>query len=216
MAQTPPIPPESRKLEACPRCTNQIPAGTRVCPHCNQELKDVETRDKDFKKKLKASRESPGWRTFRDALRGPYGKAALAAVPVMLALVVLYLVYGRWAGLPVHAAPNPALPLSTAQEKVEDTVRLRVSVTNRGEDVPDLSLKSVAVMVEVVHKDGRRVKKRMFPKSENHGEGALLNGETGSFDMDLPAAGVREVLLRSELVDLGAAGRVIIAPGKPR
>jgi hypothetical protein len=139
---------------------------------------------------------------------------ALAAVPVLLALVVLVLVYGRWSGHRLHIVPDPTLPIEAAQEKRGGAILLTVAVTNEGEDVPDLSLMSIGVAVEIVYRDGRRTTRTVFPKSPYRGEGALLRGETGRMTMETPAKGVKEIVLRSEVIDLGAAGRGLIRPGR--
>jgi len=125
------------------------------------------------------------------------------AAPVLVGLALLYIGYGIWTGHKVRIVPNPTLPVQVAQQKGNNSVLLKVTVTNRGEDIPDLSLKSVAVVVEFLYRDGRRDKKTVFPKAEYHGEGALLHGESGSFEIEAGTVGLAEIVMRSEVIDLG-------------
>lgn len=217
MAETPRLAPEDGQFIPCPCCTIQIPAGTRICPHCRLEVPEnlrTPPPEKAFVKVLTAARGERGASSLPE-LWSAYGKWVLAAVPVLIALVVLFWIYGRWSGHRVVVAPNPELPVTVTQEKKDDAVLLRVVVTNQGEDVRDLSLKSIGVVVEIRHKDGRVEKKTVFPKSDFHGEGALLRGESGAFDLPVPAKGIQEISLRSEVVDLGA-GRELIPAGTQR
>ncbi len=217
MAEPPQAPPEITEFMACPCCTIQIPLGTRICPHCRLEVpekyrqeaeKDAAKGRKKAAQARKAVTESPAGGLF-----SAYGKWILAGVPILIALVVLVLVYGRWSGHKVTILPNPELPITVTQEKKDQTVLLRISVTNEGDDITDLSLRSIGVVVEIQHDNGRVQKKTVFPKSDFHGEGALLRGETGVAELRLPAKGIREITLRSEIVDLGAA-RLLIPPAQ--
>lgn len=141
-----------------------------------------------------------------------YGKWIKAAAPIVLALVILVVIYQRWVGVRMTVSPNPALPVKATLAKEGSVVLVRGTVTNEGDDVPDLSMKSIGVMVEFAYRNGRRQRKRIFPKAEFRGEGALLRGETGSFEIDAPKEGLEEVVLRSEVVDLGV-GRDLTPPG---
>jgi len=145
---------------------------------------------------------------FRDR----YGKWIKAAVPIALALVVLAIIYQRWVGVRITVSPNPSLPVKASLVKKGNVVVVRGTVTNEGDDIPDLSMKSIGLMVEFAYRDGRRHRKRVFPKAEFRGEGALLRGETGSFEIEAPKDGLEEVLFRSEVVDL-ATGRDLVPPG---
>jgi hypothetical protein len=141
-----------------------------------------------------------------------YGKWGKAAVPVVLGLIVLLVVYGTWVGYAVRVESDPSLPIQVKKDKRGEKVVLKVTVKNEGEDVPDLSLRSIAVAVDFLYRDGRREKKTAFPRSEHRGEGALLRGESGGFEIEAPAKGLREVVLRSEIIDLGM-GRTLVPPG---
>lgn len=195
--------PKEEEYTACPSCTIQIPANIPVCPHCQQIVPPVERR-------ARTRPISPGAPDFA-ALWDRYGKWVKMAGPALLAVLLFALVYQRWVALNVKVEPNPSLPIWVEKEREKDALILRGTVTNRGNDIPDLSLRSVAVIVEFVYRDGRRQKKTVFPKTEFRGEGALLRGETGRFEVTVPAKELREVVLRSAIVDLGM-GRKLIRP----
>jgi hypothetical protein len=203
----------------CPYCTIQIAAGDVVCPHCKQALppsgkpaaRRARRKENDFRELL---RDQVRLESLAE-LWVRYGKWIKVAGPLLAAFLLLFLVYGVWVGHKVTVVPNPELPIKVKQEKGNRGVLLTVMVTNMGEDVPDLSLKSIGVVVEIVYRDGRREKKTFFPKAEYRGEGALLHGETGSFEIETRPKGLKEVILRSEIVDLGM-GRTLIPPGAVR
>jgi hypothetical protein len=138
-----------------------------------------------------------------------YGKWIKAAGPILLALVVLFLVYQRWISYRVTVVENPLLPVQVEEEGRGDVVILRGTVTNRGDDIPDLSLRSVGIIAEFAYRDGRMEQKTVFPKAEFRGEGALLRGETGTFEVEGTAKNLGEVVLRSEIVDLGMGRKLI-------
>ena len=207
MGNDPSAGPGENGFTGCPYCTIQVPADATVCPHCRKPLPSQAAEGPGEKGTVLSSlRVSPSGFWER------YGIWVKAAGPVLLAVVVLLLVYRGWTGVRVTVVPNPDLPLQVEKERQGNSVLLRGTVTNRGEDVPDLSLRSVAVVVEFLYRDGRREKKTVFPKAEFRGEGALLRGETGKFEMSRPAKEIREIVLRSEIVDLGM-GRRLIRPG---
>ncbi len=215
-------PPRSRgesQFISCPYCTIQIAADAAACPHCKQALtprgrpatSPARRKENHFRKFLK-TRQGP---EFLTDLWARYGMWIKVAGPVLAAFLLLFLVFRLWVGHKVTIVPNPELPIKVKQDKGNQAVLLTVMVTNLGEDVPDLSLKSIGVVVEVVYRDGRREKKTFFPKAERHGEGALLRGESGSFEFETRSKGLKEVVLRSEIVDLGM-GRTLIPPGAGR
>jgi len=204
MPDTPPQAPKSGEYTACPHCTMQIPVEDQVCPHCQQEIVPPERpqRLRPF---------SPG-RPDLAALWERYGRWVKVAGPALLAVLVLAIVYQKWVAHSVKVVPNATLPIQQVEkERKGDTLIIRGTVTNRGEHIPDLSLRSVAVVAEFVYRSGRREKKTVFPKTQFRGEGALLRGETGSFEVAGPAKEIREVILRTEVVDLGM-GRKLIRP----
>jgi len=207
---------DNQQFTGCPYCTIQIPAEAKVCPHCRQDLnlpkKPVRPpglqKGSGFLLRLLAEKRHP----LLSDLWTRHGKWIKVAGPVLAAILLLFIVYGVWVGYKVNVVPNPALTMRVKHEKKGQTVLLKVFVTNDGEDVPDLSLKSIGVVTEFLYRDGRREKKTAFPKAEFRGEGALLHGETGSFEIEALATGLKEVVLRSEVVDLGT-GRRLVPPG---
>lgn len=190
----------------CPFCTGRIPAGAPVCPHCGYALSPGGGLRSAGRRAAgrTADKTSEYWER--------YGIWVKAAGPVLLALVVLLLVYRQWAGITVSVVPNPSLPVRAETEKRRGALVIRGTVTNQGADVPDLSLRSVGVIVELAYRDGSRDRKTVFPKSEFRGEGALLRGESGRFETEVRAEGLMQVVLRSEVVDLGQ-GQRLIPPG---
>ena len=221
MAETPPFMPSERQYTDCPYCTIQIPAEAEVCPHCRKFLSPSgkkasapappEKRESGILERLRTMDGGEALIDFWIL----HGKWIKAGGPVLAALLLLFLVYGVWVGYKVRIVPNAALPVKVEQEKKDQAVLLKVFVTNEGEDVPDLSLKSIGVVMEFVYRDGRRERKTVFPKTEYRGEGALLRGETGSIEVEAPTKELKEVVLRSEVVDLGT-GRMLIPPGGRR
>jgi hypothetical protein len=219
VTERPRLPTEEQQFISCPYCTIQIAAGDVMCPHCKQALppsgkpaiSPARRKEYGFRRQR---RDQAGLESLAD-LWARYGKWIKVAGPVLAAFLLLFLVYGVWVGHKVTVVPNPELPIRVKQGKGDQGVLLTVMVTNMGEDVPDLSLKSIGVVVEIVYRDGRREKKTFFPKAEYRGEGAMLHGETGSFEIETRAKGLKEVILRSEIVDLGM-GRTLIPPGVGR
>lgn len=217
MDKKPPSEPEALpQFASCPFCTLQVRVGDPTCPHCRKPLPAAQQGADRGKGKAEpgpaARPPQGGYRTSGGGAWERYGKWIKAAVPIAVALVVLAVVYQRWVGVRVTVTPNPSLPVKATVEKQGNRVLVRGTVLNEGNDVPDLSLKSIGVMVEFAYRNGRRQRKRIFPKAEFRGEGALLRGETGSFEIDAPKEGLEEVVLRSEVVDLGV-GRDLTPPG---
>ncbi len=215
MAETPPK--RENLYAACPHCTMQIPASAETCPHCRQAVPRPGRKAGPPKAKegfLEGLRERMEGLSLPD-LWALYRKWVIAAGTLLLALVVLLVVYGTWVGYAVRVEPNPSLTVQVKKEKRGGSVILNVTVTNEGSDVPDLSLKSIVVVVEFLYRDGRVERKKVFPQSENRGEGALLHGESGGFEIEASAKGLREVILRSNVIDLGA-GRTLVSPGGAR
>ncbi len=215
MAKTPPK--REDPYAACPHCTMQVPAAAETCPHCRQQI------PRPGKKAMPAKAGAGFLEDIRERLENLslpdlwtlYRKWVIAAGTLLLALVVLFVVYGTWVGYAVRVEADPALPVKVKKEKRGGSVILGVTVTNDGADVPDLSLRSIVVVVEFLYRDGRVERKKVFPQSENRGEGALLHGESGGFEIEASAKGLREVVLRSSVIDLGA-GRTLVAPGGAR
>jgi DNA-directed RNA polymerase subunit RPC12/RpoP len=206
MPETPPLLPDNEDHIACPHCTIQIPVRVSVCPHCQQPVLPEE-------RPQRPPHFQAGW-PVPAVLWERHGKWVKAAGPILLALVVLFLVYQRWIAYRVTVVENPSLPVQVEEEREGDVVILRGTVTNRGDDIPDLSLRSVGVIAEFTYRDGRSIQKTIFPKAEFRGEGALLRGETGTFEVEGFAKNLVKVVLRSEIVDLGMGRKLIPSRGR--
>ncbi len=148
------------------------------------------------------------------ALWEQYGRWIRLGGLSLLAVLVIAIGYQKWTGYRIRVVSNPSLPILVEKERQGDTLILRGTVTNRGDDIPDLSLRSVAVIAEFVYRGGRREKKTVFPKARFRGEGALLSGETGTFEVAGPAQEIREIVLRTEVVDLGMGQKLIRPRGR--
>lgn len=217
MTELPPLHSEEQQFGVCPYCTIQIPLDAAMCPHCQKilppsgKLLDAyspkESKVADFRRRLLSD---PRWEGL-SGLWTRYGRWIKVAGPVLAAIALLFLVYGVWVDYEVSIVPNPQLPMQVKKDKRDRVDLLTVFVTNRGEDIPDLSLKSIGIVVEFAYRDGRRERKTVFPKAEFHGEGAMLNGETGRYEIAVPPQGLKEIVLRSEVVDLGM-GRTLVPP----
>lgn len=203
MSDTPPRLPTDTEYTSCPHCTIQIPANATTCPHCRQDVLPPERPKR--RPRIPAGRRDPA------ALWDRYGRWVKLAGPILLAVLVLLFVYQRGVAQRVKIMPNSSLPIRVEKEREGDAMVIRGTVTNQGDDIPDLSLRSVAVVVEFVYRNGRREKKTVFPKTEFRGEGALLRGETGKFEVAGSANELAEIVLRSKVVDLGM-GRKLIRP----
>ncbi len=207
------LPPgaDDEPFRACPFCTLRVPAASTVCPHCAGILPPRES-EVSMRARL---------RSFEgrfDVLRDLYRRQSVlvkASAPVLLGLIVVvlfFLVTGP--RVRVTVVPNPALVVTFEKEKRGDDYVVRGAVRNEGEDVPDLSLRSIRLTAEFAYKDGHVLRKAVFPKAEFRGEGALLNGESGAFSLEAPASGLRTVRLEATVVDLGGT-RILIPPGTP-
>jgi len=189
---------------ACPHCTIQVPADAPVCPHCRNPISAGSEEERGVRQPVLPSAGLPG-----SGFWERYGIWIKAAGPVLLALVVLLFVYRSWTGFRISIVPNADLPLQVDKERRGNTVVLRGTVTNRGVDVPDLSLRSIRVVVELLYRDGRRERKTAFPKTRFRGEGALLRGETGTFELVAPSDRLDAITFRCEVVDLDLGNRLI-------
>lgn len=188
----------------CPYCTIQVPIDAAVCPHCRKPLPAETDRGRNAERTILPSageRASGYW--------DRYGIWVKTAGPVLLAVVVLLLVYRSWTGFRISVVPNPDLPMQVEKERKGNTVILRGTVTNRGVDVPDLSLRSIRVVVEFLYRDGRRDRKTAFPKTRFRGEGALLRGETGTFEVVALSDRLERVSLKTEVVELDLGKKLV-------
>lgn len=184
----------------CPRCNIRIPAEATTCPFCRQPVEPPEdSGTKDIRKLLVVPERFPALKK----LYREHGKWIKVALPVLAGVPLVWLLFGLATGLSVKIPTDPNFPMEVGLEKKGGrTVLLKGELTNLGENVPDLSLRSIGVTAAFQMGDGREERRRVFPKSPFRGEGALLHGESGTFEIEVPK-GARAVTLRAEIVHLG-------------
>jgi len=200
MTESPVPGPENRNYIDCPHCTIQIPADVSNCPYCLQPVRTgIPGKPKDFRALLVPPERFPQLRKFyRD-----HGKWVKVVGPALLAILALWLAIGLLTRVKIVVPADNAFLIEAERERKDGgNVLLRGNLVNRGEDIPDLSLRSIGVIAEFLYGDGRTERKRVFPKSPFRGEGALLRGESGAFEIEVPK-GVKSVTLRGEIVNLG-------------
>ncbi len=207
MAENPTLDPGHRGYGSCPSCTIQIPSDAAFCPHCRQPVTAEAEASSDIRKLLvPPDRFVVLKRFYRD-----HGKWLKAAAPVVAGILVLWAVYAIWEGPRILVAQDNSFRIEVEREKAGGGASLlKGTLTNRGEDVPDLSLRSIGIIAEFDYRDGRSERKRIFPRSPYRGEGALLRGESGVFEIPVPRD-VKAVTLRGEIVNLGEDRRLIPA-----
>lgn len=200
MTKMPSLDPESRNYISCPHCTIQIPADVPECPYCRQPASEgASGKPKEIRGLLVPPERFPRLRNvYRE-----HGKWAKAAAPALLAVLLLWLAFGFLTRVRIVIPSDNAFLIEAERERKDGgRVLLTGKLVNRGEDVPDLSLRSIGVIAEFLYGDGRTERKRVFPKSPFRGEGALFRGESGAFEIEVPK-GVKSVTLRGEIVNLG-------------
>ena len=210
MADTPSPRSGEPRLISCPFCTIRIPDDVSVCPFCLRSVfrDKVQPPPQDDRRRPVLSGRFPAL----DRCWEEYGKWLKIAAPVLAAVLVLWIAYGRWMSLKVEVSSDGRFAVEASREKRGRNILLKGKLTNLGEDVPDLSLQSIGVIAEFRYRDGKTDRRRFFPKSLYRGEGALMRGETGSFEIEVPK-GVAAVSLRGEIVDLGE-DRTFIPAGR--
>jgi len=189
----------------CVQCKIVVSAESKVCPFCKEPLvSSLEKKQQDTTdvRKRQGKVQQGNFSAFKD-LCLKYGKW------FALAFLVLLMVFAVFAGSLLMVRPPIEIPkdpvFSIKVEKVKKGLRivlLKGTITNRGEDIRDLSLRSLGVTAEFVLSDGRVEKKRFYPESLYRGDGTLFHGESGVFEIEVPPA-ANAVTLRAEIVDLG-------------
>src|SRR5512143_236557 len=200
MTENPALDPGGRNDINCPHCTTRIPEDVSECPYCRQPiLGRTHGKRQDIRRLLVPPERFPRLgKYYRD-----HGKWVKVVGPALLAVLLLWLALGFLTRVKI-VVPSDNAFLIDAERDRKDGGRLFLTgkIINRGEDIPDLSLRSIGVIAEFLYADGRTERKRVFPKSPFRGEGALLRGETGTFEIEVPKE-VRSVTLRGEIVNLG-------------
>lgn len=200
MTEMPSLDPEVRNYICCPNCTIQIPADVPDCPYCRQRVPGgTSGKRKDIRELLVPPERFPRLGKFyRD-----HGKWVKVVVPALLAALVLWLAIGFLTRVRIVVPSDNTYRIEAERERMDGGgVLLKGKLLNRGEDVPDLSLRSIGVTAEFLYDDGRTERRRVFPKNPFRGEGALFRGESGTFEIEVPK-GVKSVTLRGEIVNLG-------------
>src|SRR5512140_3019207 len=200
MKEIPALDPESRNDINCPHCTIRIPEDLPECTHCRQPVPGrTDGMRKDIRGLLVPPERFPRLRKYYRE----HGKWVKVVGPALLAVLVLWLALGFLTRVRIVVPSDNVLLIEAERERKEgERIHLKGKLTNRGEDIPDLSLRSIGVTAEFLYGDGRTERKRVFPKSPFRGEGALLHGESGAFEIEVPK-GARSVTLRGEIVNLG-------------
>lgn len=200
MTENPTLDPGSRNYICCPHCSIQIPEDVPECPYCRQPVPGrTYGKRKDIRRLLVPPERFPRLGNYYRE----HGKWVKVVGPALLAALVLWLAFGFLTRVKITVPSDNAFLIEAERDRKEGgRLFLAGKIINRGEDIPDLSLRSIGVIAEFLYADGRTERKRVFPKSRFRGEGALLHGESGAFEIEVPK-GVKSVTLRGEIVNLG-------------
>jgi hypothetical protein len=200
MPEMPSLDPENRNYVSCPHCTIQIPGDVSNCPYCFQPVQGgTFVKSKDIRELLVPPER---FSQLRKYYRG-HGKWVKVVAPVLLAAIVLWLSIGFLTRVKIIVPSDNTFLIEVERERKDGgRTLLRGTLVNRGEDIRDLSLRSIGVAAEFLYGDGRTERKRFFPKNPFRGEGALFRGESGTFEIEVQKE-VKAVTLRGEIVNLG-------------
>jgi hypothetical protein len=200
MTEMPGLDPEGPNNISCPYCTIQIPDDVPDCPYCRQPVQGrTSGKPKDIRKLLVPPERFPQLRKYYRE----HGKWVKVVAPALLAILVLWLAIGLLTRVRIIIPADNTFLIEAERERKDDgRVLLTGTLVNQGEDVPDLSLRSIGVIAEFRYGGGRTERKRIFPKAPFRGEGALFRGESGAFEIEVPK-GVKSVTLRGEIMNLG-------------
>ena len=200
MTEMPPLEPEGRNYVTCPHCTIQIPATFPTARIASSPWRvGTSGKPKDIRELLVPPERFPRLRKYYRE----HGKWVKVVAPALLAVLVLWLALGFLTRVRIVVPSDNTFLIEAERERKDGgRVLLPGTLVNRGEDIPDLSLRSIGVIAEFLYGDGRTERKRVFPKSPFRGEGALFRGESGAFEIEVPK-GVKSVTLRGEIVNLG-------------
>src|SRR5512141_2751 len=171
MAEIPTPDPESGNYINCPHCTIRIPEDLPECPYCRQPVPGgAYGKRKAFRRLLVPPERFPRLvNFFRE-----HGKWVKVVGPALLAVLALWLALGFLTRVKITVPSDNAFLIDAERDR-KDGGRLFLTgkIINRGEDIPDLSLRSIGVIVEFLYADGRTERERVFPKSACRGGGAL-------------------------------------------
>ena len=186
----------------CYTCNIRVPADNQVCPFCKKPLvfspEEVKP-EVDIRKLLVPQESFSGIKEFYRQ----HGKWLKPVLLVLFAVVFFWVGALLLVGPPVEILEDPVFPIKV--ENVKDGLRvvlIKGTVTNMGEDIRSLSLRSLGVTAEFIWSDGRVEKKRIYPTSFFRGDGTLFHGESGVFEVEVPPK-TQKVILWAEIVNLG-------------
>ena len=186
----------------CPRCDIRVPAEMSVCPFCKQPVVQLldDGSEEGGAPKFPVPRENL---SEIEKLYREHKTWLVIVLFVLIAGITCWVAYLKVTRLYIEIPEGSVFQIEAETvQKGGRAVLLKGTITNNGEDVKDLSLRSIGVIAEFRRGAVVVETKRVFPKSDFHGEGALFHGETGAFEFTVPIE-ANVVTLWAEVVDLG-------------